>query len=147
MGNTFNIHFCQLLKQKNLLSKFFEGISNKSCSKRSLVICERVGFSVSDHLESTTQLTQDAAIKVMLFKSMLLPEGNKKAVLHAENIFSQHISKNLIREHSCFLSCVPFYAEYCRTVNCCEDVRISNSRIKDIVESVTFCVHQCLKNK
>lgn len=62
-------------------------------------------------------------------------------------IFSVSIFERLIIEHSCFLSCILFYTEYCRIVNCCEEMMISNSRIKDIVESVTFCVHRCMKNK
>lgn len=86
-------------------------------------------------------VTQEAAINAMLFKSMLLLEGSKKAVLHAENIFSQHITKHLIIEHSCFLSCILFYAEYCRIVNCCEEMRVSNSRIKDIVECQITRLH------
>lgn len=62
-------------------------------------------------------------------------------------IFSVSVFERLIIEHNCSLSCILFYTEYWRIVNCCEEMMISNSRIKDIVESVTFYVHWCLKNK
>lgn len=50
-------------------------------------------------------------------------------------------------EYDCSLSRILFYTEHCQIVNCFVEMGINNSRIKDIVDTGLFCVHQSLENK